>query len=82
MTITVTVWWFINIILFRKVNWQWAIQIIFSDISNPDTTYAVEPKLDSEKDLSFYQLQADAAIIAKNFSCMLDVSAMRITKHT
>ena len=71
-----------NIILFQKVNWQWAIQIIFSDISNPDITYAVEPKLDPEKDLSLYQLQADAAIIAKNFSSMLDVSAMRMSKHT
>ena len=71
-----------NIILFQKVNWQWAIQIIFSDISNPDTTYAVEPKLDPEKDFSLYKLQADAAIIAKNFSSMLDVSAMRISKYT
>lgn len=28
------------------------------------------------------QLQADAAIIAKNFSSMLDANAMRISKHT
>ena len=71
-----------NIILFQKVNRQLAIQIIFSDISNPDTTYAVEHKLDPEKDHSLYQLHADAAIVAKNFSSMLDDSAMRISKHT
>ena len=47
-----------------KLNAQWAIQITFSDVSNPDTTYAVEPKLDPEKDFSMDQLQADVAIIA------------------
>lgn len=61
---------------------QWEIAVGFSDANNPDTTFALRPQMKPDHGYSLWQLQADAAALAKNLESALAQKAEKLQSQT
>lgn len=61
---------------------QWEVAVGFSDVDNPDTTFALRPQMKPDHGYSLWQLQADAAAMARELEPALSRKAAKLKSLT